>query len=56
MQRLAAEATQAGVNQEFTAMPLASVSRIYAMRAGVELGEPHPSAINQSWARLTARA
>ncbi len=54
VQRLAAEITQTNVNQEFSVVPLASVARVYAMRAGVDLRDPHPSAINQSWTGLAA--
>ena len=41
------------VNQDFSVVPLAGVFHVYGMRAGVDLAEPHPSAINQTWATLT---
>ncbi len=56
VQRLAAGITQTTVNEDYLVVPLASVSRIYAMRQGVDLRDPHPSAINQSWATLVAGA
>lgn len=54
VQRAAAAMTEIVVNREFSVIPLASVFHVYGMRAGVELGEPHPSAINQTWVTLTA--
>ena len=54
VQRVAAQITQTAVNQDFVAVPLAAISRTYVMRQGIDLREPHPSAINQSWATLTA--
>jgi peptide/nickel transport system substrate-binding protein len=53
VQRAAAAMTAAVVSRDFSVIPLAGVSQIYGMRAGVDLGEPHPSAINQTWATLT---
>ncbi len=51
-QRAAAELTRTLVTQEFLVVPLATVSRVYAMRKGVDLVAPHPSAINQYWTAL----
>ena len=45
--------TEVVVNRDFSVIPLASVFHVYGMRVGVELGEPHPSAINQTWATLS---
>ena len=53
VQRLAAAMTAALVNREFAVVPVASVFQVYGMRKGVELGEPHPSAINQTWLTLS---
>ncbi len=52
VQRLAALMSNALVSRDITLVPLASVSRLYAMRHAVNLPDPHPSAINQSWVRL----
>ena len=52
VQRAAAAMTEIVVNREFSVIPLASVFRVYGMRTGVDLGEPHPSAINQTWVTL----
>jgi peptide/nickel transport system substrate-binding protein len=53
VQRVAAAMTAAVVNRDYSVIPLASVFHIYAMRAGIGLAEPHPSAINQTWTSLT---
>jgi ABC-type transport system substrate-binding protein len=53
VQRLAAAMTAALVNRDFAVVPLAGVSQVYAMRTGVDLAEPHPSAISQTWLTLT---
>jgi hypothetical protein len=47
--------TAALVNREFTVVPVASVFQVYGMRAGVQLAEPHPAAIHQTWVSLTSR-
>ncbi|MDQ3895943.1 MAG: ABC transporter substrate-binding protein, partial [Actinomycetota bacterium] len=52
VQRAAAAMTQLLVNREFLVVPLAGVFEVYAMHRGVELPEPHPSAINQTWVSL----
>ncbi len=54
VQRLAADMMRILVQQEYTVVPLASVAQTYGMRRGVELADPHPSAINQRWTTLTA--
>jgi peptide/nickel transport system substrate-binding protein len=51
-QRAAAELTRTLVTDEFLVVPLAVTSRLYAMRQGVDLVEPHPSGINQYWSAL----
>jgi peptide/nickel transport system substrate-binding protein len=53
VQRLAAAMTAVVVGRDFAVVPVASVFHIYGMRRGVELGERHPSAINQTWITLT---
>jgi peptide/nickel transport system substrate-binding protein len=53
VQRAAAAMTAAVVSRDFSVIPLAGVFQIYGLRAGVDLGEPHPSAIHQTWATLT---
>jgi peptide/nickel transport system substrate-binding protein len=55
VQRLAAQITQAVVNEEHGVVPLAAVSRAYALAEGVELAPLHPSAINQPWTALSSR-
>jgi peptide/nickel transport system substrate-binding protein len=55
VQRLAAAMTSAVVAREFSVVPVAGVFHLYGMRRGVDLAEPHPSAISQTWATLTAR-
>ncbi len=52
VQRAAAAMTRYLVTEQFLVVPLASVFHIYAMHVGVELTEPHPSAINQTWVSL----
>ncbi len=52
VQRAASAMTALAVSRDFTVVPLAGVAQTYAMRAGVDFGEPHPSAINQTWATL----
>jgi len=52
VQRAAAAMTQVLVNREFLVVPLAGVFHIYALHKGVALGEPHPSAISQTWVSL----
>ncbi len=53
VQRTAAAMTAAVVNRDSSVIPLASVFHVYGMRAGVDLAQPHPSAINQTWMSLT---
>ena len=53
VQRAAAAMTRILVNRDFLVVPLAAVFHVYGMRAGVDLGQPHPSAINQTWVTLT---
>ena len=53
VQRAAAAMTAMLVTRDFSVVPLAGVFQIYGLRAGVELAEPHPSAINQTWVTLT---
>jgi ABC-type transport system substrate-binding protein len=52
VQRLAAAMTAVVVNRDYSVVPVAGVFHVYGMRKGVDLGEPHPSAINQTWATL----
>ena len=52
VQRAAAAMTRILVHREFLVVPLAGVSQLYALHRGVELAEPHPSAINQTWVSL----
>jgi peptide/nickel transport system substrate-binding protein len=51
-QEAAARAMHVIVVEEAAVVPLAAVPRVYGLRAGVELREVHPSAVNQSWAAL----
>lgn len=53
VQRLAAAMTTVIVERERAVVPVAGVFHLYGMRRGVDLGEPHPSAINQTWSTLT---
>ena len=53
VQRLAATMTGILVNRDFAVVPVAGVFGVYGMRTAVDLGEPHPSAINQTWRTLT---
>ena len=55
VQRAAAAMTAALVNRAHAVVPVASVSQVYGMRAGVELADPHPAAIHQTWTSLSAR-
>jgi len=52
-QRAAAAMMAAVVNRDFSVVPLAGVSQIFGLRSGVDVGEPHPSAINQAWSTLS---
>jgi peptide/nickel transport system substrate-binding protein len=52
VQQVAAAMTRVLVQRNFLVIPLAGVFHVYGMRAGVELGEPHPSMINQTWVTL----
>jgi peptide/nickel transport system substrate-binding protein len=54
VQRLAAQISQKRINEDYLVVPLAGISRTYALRQGVDLLDPHPSAINQSWTALVA--
>lgn len=47
--RRAAEAMHQLVDVEVGAIPLAGISRVYALRAGVAGFVPHPSRLNQDW-------
>ena len=40
--------------EDFTVIPLAGLYRVYAMRKGVDLGDPHPSQTSQLWISLSA--
>lgn len=40
--------------EDFTVVPLAGLYRVYAMRKGVELADPHPSQTSQLWISLSA--
>lgn len=53
LQRLAAEAMQELLGEEYAAVPLAGTYRIYAMRDTIQGFDPHPSGINQRWDTLT---
>lgn len=53
VQRLAAAMTAVVVNRDYSVVPVAGVFQLYGMRRGIELGEPHPSAISQTWVTLT---
>ena len=55
VQRAAGAMTAVLVNREFAVVPVAGVFHVYGMRAGVDLGEPHPSAIHQTWVSLSSR-
>ncbi|MEP6904828.1 MAG: ABC transporter substrate-binding protein [Gemmatimonadales bacterium] len=48
-QKAAAEAMHVLIDEEVAAIPLAGVSRIYAMSSRVRGFVPHPSRLNQSW-------
>ena len=51
-QKAAAEAMHVLVDEEVAAIPLAGVSRIYAMSSRVRGFVPHPSRLNQSWSSV----
>ncbi len=48
-QKAAAEAMRVLVDEEVAAIPLAGISRIYAMSSRVKGFVPHPSRLNQRW-------
>ena len=48
-QLAAAEAMHVLVDDAVAAIPLAGISRIYAMKSRVRGFDPHPARINQSW-------
>ena len=49
-----AQMTKILTSEDFTVIPLAGLYRVYAMRKGVDLGDPHPSQTSQLWISLTA--
>ncbi|MEO7367704.1 MAG: ABC transporter substrate-binding protein [Gemmatimonadaceae bacterium] len=51
-QQAAAEAMHVLIDEEAAAIPLAGVSRIYAMNSRVRGFVPHPSRLNQSWSTV----
>lgn len=51
-QQVAAQMMRTLITENFQVVPLAHIPRIYVMRQGVNLQNPHPSAINQSWVGL----
>ena len=54
-QRLAAEAIHLAVDEESALVPVATLFRLYALKAGVEGFVAHPSSTNQSWVRVSWR-
>jgi peptide/nickel transport system substrate-binding protein len=56
VQQVAVAMNRVLVQRNFLVLPLAGVSHVYGMRAGVALEEPHPSAINQHWVSLRPAA
>ena len=40
--------------EDWTVIPLAGLYRVYAMRKGVDLADPHPSQTSQLWVSLSA--
>ena len=53
-QEAAAQMMKILIADDFTVIPLAGLYRVYAMRTGVDLGDPHPSQTSQLWVSLTA--
>ena len=53
--RAAAEAMHQLVDVEVGAIPLAGISRVYAMRDRVQGFVPHPSRLNQDWSEVWLR-
>lgn len=53
-QEAAAQMMKILIAEDFTVIPLAGLYRVYAMRKGVDLGDPHPSQTSQLWISLTA--
>ena len=51
-QMTAAEAMHVLVDEEVAAIPLAGISRIFAMSSKVRGFSPHPSRLNQSWSAV----
>ena len=51
-QKAAAEAMHVLVDDEAAAIPLAAISRIYAMKSKVRGFVAHPSRLNQSWSAV----
>lgn len=51
-QEAAAEAMHVLVDDEVIAIPLAGVSRIYAMKSNIKGFVPHPSRLNQNWSNV----
>lgn len=49
---LAARMMRILINEEYIVVPLAGIYRRYGMTGSVNLGDPHPSRTNQSWASL----
>lgn len=51
-QRLAAEAIRLAVDEVQALLPVAALFRLYALKAGLEGFDPHPSSTNQSWVEV----
>jgi peptide/nickel transport system substrate-binding protein len=56
VRRIAADLTRVLVVDQHAVVPLAGISRLYALRDGVEISDLHPSAINQRWSTVTVRS
>ncbi len=52
-QDASAQMTKILIQEDFTVIPLAGLYRLYAMRKGIDLAGPHPSATNQLWMTLS---
>ncbi len=53
VQKASADMMKELIDTDYIVIPLAGIYRLYGMKSGVNLGDPHPSQTNQLWLSLT---
>jgi len=53
VQKASADMMKELINEDYIVIPMAGIYRLYGTKAGVDLGDPHPSQTNQIWTSLT---